>query len=100
MDYISREDAFNAMSATNLISNLDSVITDDAHRYHRAAERIIASIPSADVVERKTGTWRHYENNLTCSECGDVFYDDIMDYCGDKVPHYCPNCGAKMEGNE
>lgn len=51
MDYISREDAFNAMSATNLISNLDSVITDDAHRYHRAAERIIASIPSADVIE-------------------------------------------------
>ena len=49
------------------------------------------------VEERKTGTWRHYENNLTCSECGDVFYDDIMDYCGDEVPHYCPNCGAKME---
>ena len=46
--------------------------------------------------EPKTGHWRHYEGMLICSECGTEFYDDIMEYCGDDVPKYCPNCGAKM----
>jgi len=40
--------------------------------------------------------WRHYEGQLTCSECGAVFYDDIMEYCGDDVPKFCPDCGADM----
>ena len=41
-------------------------------------------------------SWWHYEGMLTCSECGAEFYDDIMEYCGDKCPKYCPDCGAKM----
>lgn len=47
--------------------------------------------------EPKTGHWRHYEGMLICSKCGTEFYDDIMEYCGDDVPKYCPNCGARME---
>ena len=46
--------------------------------------------------EPKTGHWRHYEGMLTCSECGSAFYDDIMEYCGDDVPKYCPDCGRRM----
>lgn len=46
--------------------------------------------------ESKAGRWRHYEGMLTCSECGAGFYDDIMEYCGDDVPKFCPDCGAKM----
>ena len=46
--------------------------------------------------EPKRGEWRHYEGELTCSVCGASFYDDIMEYCGDEVPKFCPNCGAKM----
>lgn len=46
--------------------------------------------------EPKTGHWRHYEGMLICSECGTEFYDDIMEYCGDDVPKYCPNCGCCM----
>lgn len=50
----------------------------------------------------KTGHWRHYENMLYCSECGEAYYDDIMEYCGDDVPKYCPMCGSRMmrEGKE
>ena len=48
--------------------------------------------------ERKTGRWGHYEGCLTCSECGIEYYDDIMEYCGDDVPRFCPNCGADMRG--
>ena len=51
-------------------------------------------------LERQTGEWRHYENMLTCSQCKAEFYDEIMYYCGDDVPRFCPNCGAEMRGVE
>lgn len=50
--------------------------------------------------ERKRGRWRHYECYLTCSECGEEYDDDIMAYCGDNVPKFCPNCGADMRAKE
>ena len=53
-----------------------------------------------DAVEVKYGRWRNYEGILTCSVCGMEFYNDIMEYTGDEVPHYCPNCGAFMENED
>lgn len=58
----------------------------------------INNAPTVDAVERKRGRWRHYEGYLTCSECGVEYDDDIMTYCGDNVPKFCPNCGADMRG--
>lgn len=49
-----------------------------------------------EMKQPKVGHWRHYEGMLICSECGSVFYDDIMEYCGDDVPKCCPDCGARM----
>lgn len=46
--------------------------------------------------KQRTGHWRHYEGMLICSECGTEFYDDIMEYCGDDVPKWCPDCGCRM----
>ena len=57
---------------------------------------IMCDLPSAD---RPIGEWRHYEGMLTCSHCGTIFYDAIMEYVGD-VPKFCPDCGAKMERSE
>lgn len=47
-------------------------------------------------MKHRNGQWEHYEGMLTCSQCGTQYYDDIMEYCGDDVPRYCPNCGANM----
>lgn len=55
--------------------------------------RVLESLPS---VQPPTGKWRHYEGTLTCSECGTEYYDEIMELCGDEVPKFCPNCGARM----
>ena len=55
---------------------------------------------AADVVERKTGSWRHYEGKLTCSECAVTIYDDIIGLLEDDVPRFCPNCGAQMIGGD
>ena len=57
----------------------------------------LKAVPSAQPAQKK-GKWRHYEGYLTCSECGTEYDDDIMTHCGDDVPKFCPNCGAKMDG--
>lgn len=64
------------------------------------AYTLICQTPASDVVERKNGSWRHYEGELTCSECAVTIYDDIMSLLGDDVPRFCPNCGANMEEDQ
>lgn len=59
--------------------------------------RTVKSQPSV-TPQPNTGEWRHYERTITCSECDTEFYDDIMEYCGDDVPRFCPHCGARMNG--
>ena len=56
----------------------------------------LATFPSADVVERKTGKWilpnnevAVYLNEWICSACN---------YLIDGKHNFCPNCGAKMIG--
>lgn len=49
--YIPLEAAITAMTADNLLEHFDSVEDVIENRFHRAAERILASIPAANVVE-------------------------------------------------
>ena len=85
-DLISRKEALKALRGAEAITRVFG--------YHNVYDAII-ELPSA---EPKRGKWRHYEGVLTCMECGAEFYDDIMEYTGDEVPHFCPDCGANMEG--
>ena len=59
---------------------------------------VYESAPAADVVERRTGTWLHEQllpDNVyghmvaECSECHEVRI----------VDNFCPNCGARMDGD-
>lgn len=84
-DTISRQAAIDA---------LDMIIAMNYKDWARA-QNAIRQLPSAQ--PEQNGYWRHYEGYLTCSECGTEYYDDIMEYCGDDVPKFCPCCGAKME---
>ena len=58
--------------------------------------RMLDEVPPADVVERKKGKWI---DDCSCSICHWIHEDDkgfalLIDY------HFCPNCGAKMDGKE
>lgn len=98
--YIKRDDAINALKVSAILRNLDSVEDGTAHRYKRAAERIIAGVPAADVEPVRHGRWIRVEWVkdedwqeggywiLRCSEC-------VMPY-HNPTPH-CPHCGAKMD---
>ena len=42
------------------------------------------------------GQWISEGNLYICSECKAEFRDGILAICNYRLPHYCPDCGAKM----
>ena len=92
-DYISRKDAvewfmnFIMMDEDNIPA--DVVVGD-----------LKTAIPAADVEPVRMGQWercfedwRQQIEGDKCSACGFEYYGT-----GIRRFHYCPNCGAKMEG--
>lgn len=73
-----------------------------------AAIKILKEAPAADVQEIKHGKWIETQEPLgwcdvdcaECSVCHESWIIDedssIDDY--ESMWHYCPNCGAKMDG--
>lgn len=91
-DVISRQQAIDAA-----MQDVSSIRT---HEFNAGATRAANRIKQLPSAQPKRGKWRHYEGVLTCSECASEFYDTIMEFCGDDVPHFCPNCGADMRTKE
>ena len=65
----------------------------------------IGDLPSADVVPVRHGKWEitdAYPHNVYCSECHKRFAQTHWEVWEDgSLPrNYCPNCGAKMDGEE
>ena len=89
------------------VINLISDMLEDEWGYEGLREDIafiISKIPVADVEEVKHGKWigkqldnfRKYE--VTCSNCGWVGIENYDSYNDPSDFNYCPNCGAKMDG--
>lgn len=59
----------------------------------------VENLPSADVAPVRHGRWEKQSGLYSCSECGMTCpYDvqaDVIEYW---ACNFCPNCGAKMEG--
>ena len=79
-DYIKREDALKAM---------------EWKWAGKAAFDAVKEIPAVDVAEVKHGKW---EKQIQCSECGWYFEDDVLIEPIMVFFNYCPNCGARMDG--
>lgn len=90
------------------IANLHSGIVS-------ALQNIVDEIPAADVREVKRGYWETYEEEVygivptefkVCSKCGKEYDSVFMSACcadfeKDTIQfHYCPYCGAKMDGKD
>lgn len=87
MDYISRKDAIKVVEQWFSVIELNPDILVDS----------IKALPAADITERKVGKWEKYgEDMQVCSACHKywIWAGEMYDF------KYCPNCGAKMEGNE
>lgn len=63
---------------------------------------LVAEAPAADVVPVVHGRWEIKTDDYDCeyakcSACGEEFYDANEDTI-DITFNYCPNCGARMDG--
>ena len=83
-EYIERELAIEALSRGEGCGNV----------CRRAIERILA----ADVAPVRHGRWNADE---TCSCCGEKSTEGLdAEKWNYWFPDFCPNCGAKMDGDE
>lgn len=88
---------------------LENLVRRNSARYHHADDVIaaIAKQPTVDAVEVVHGRWidkreiPSYSNKnipvVECSKCRCLFCDIINVHSF--MYHYCPNCGAKMDGD-
>lgn len=74
----------------------------DALTWEEQKERLKA-VKSADVAPVRHGRWESFEDVFMetcyeCSECGLAFYLADGGTPKENKYHYCPNCGARMDG--
>ncbi len=61
-------------------------------------EAALLGIPAADVAPVVHGRWEN--GNPICPVCGENKFKDLdADIWCDWKPDYCPNCGARMDGD-
>ena len=103
-DYIRREDALKALSRSFVVSDdLYGMGVQAGLKYARCK---VEQIPAADVAEVVHGEWQGEGDGYAdgeivfdvwhCSECGYCIDDGTDD--PERLPNYCPSCGAKMDG--
>ena len=71
--------------------------------YKASVKRVLTQAPTADVVEVRHGGWIHSERGFDVPrdyECSLCHSPDGIKHFYRGEPHYafCPNCGAKMDG--
>ena len=87
-EYIKREDALNIVKRTS--------------GDYVAAWKCIANLSPVDVVPVVHGRWiDKMVRDWHCSECDyEIAKVRKFDgYCYDDKPNFCPNCGARMDGD-
>jgi len=115
-DYIKREDAvlaivaflrFTQPMARRIVDEIPSADVVDRESYE-SMERTVQKITDAIAkTEQKHGKWIEYpeclqydnaysDDHIVCSECCHVW--SLLDNCTETF-NYCPNCGAKMDGD-
>lgn len=64
---------------------------------------VLHDMPAADVAPVRHGRWKYNTDFYVwrCSECGENPHKGTgFVTTAEKLPAYCPNCGAKMDGVE
>lgn len=84
--YITKNQAIHAMEQ---VTRPECFIEDTRKNF----ARIIEELPAADVAPVRHGRWTRIDyHDARCSECGH------KTYYPDRISLYCPECGARMDG--
>lgn len=83
---------------------LKSVVNECSKDEVQETIQRIENVPTVDAAPVVHGEWERIEDdyldlvNLKCSVCGEEWCFEDYDDCVPQNYHYCPNCGAKMDG--
>ena len=97
-----RERMFSYYGCVNKYSSKENYRGETLMNYEVAdmIEDCIDNAPTVDAVEVVHGRWETVSSMLVylcCSQCKDVHIWET--WLGDGKWNYCPNCGAKMDGD-
>ena len=102
-EYLEREEAIRILSNPITMSMCVKLDECKYKRQQRETDlELIKSLPAADVQPVKHGKWEevhHWFEDIeySCSVCG--CYALYKELTKDQIcSEYCPNCGAKMDG--
>ena len=88
-EYIERGTAIAKLTALE-VTKPSATMTD--------AKRLLADMPTADVAPVVHGRWvKHYRSGTTVAE---GYVSTRCDMWNERKSDYCPNCGARMDGDE
>ena len=98
-EYIEREALLSEFGEEPYVWNDDTweIQANDDYKYYK---ELVEKASAVDVTHVVHGRWEksQYSGYLVCSACRDVYvFDNWVD---NKKWNYCPNCGAKMDGDE
>lgn len=108
-EYIEREALRERMESVDWYHAGESGVlvhgaTSDMESYLPTKEvyRAICEAPAADVVEVKHGRWEFDGSDFAdiwkCSACGEDWYFEYDPRDAETPVKFCPNCGARMDG--
>ena len=84
MKFPIRRNRYNKEHGNDFVSGIEMVL------------EYAKNIPAADVAPVRHGRWKC---NKPCPVCGGDRFEGLdADIWADWEPPYCPNCGAKMDG--
>ena len=101
-EYIKREDLLELYKID------DPVLNENGHVPLPVIRQNIMDIPAADVAPVVHAHWQPYEDTVQCSACGFGTFMDGYFFVHGECTHandrsfrfsFCPNCGAKMDGD-
>lgn len=93
-DYIRREDAVDAICSECTVDKPTTCSTIIKGDNWCEEVHILLNLSPADVAPVVHAYWRDTGSGQECSACKEIQYGY------DTGRHYCPNCGAKMDGKE
>lgn len=106
-DYIKREDAIDYLVTNMNWFDADGIETSEEEKRADITE-LVNGVSSADVAPVRHGRWiETCYDEYKCSYCEKVVREEILyaikpsdrEYASLHIANYCPNCGAKMDGD-
>ena len=106
-EYIEREAAIKCAEKSYKMWNLTMAAAEGAREINKcykmqeilkAIGEVFKIVPAADVAPVVHGRWVYHNFDTICSECRKSAIFDEWEQQAET--EFCPNCGAKMDGEE